>query len=132
MCRAVGWDSADSLDGTHDDWREPACVADVDRIGMLNGQLRPSTRSDSGRSAHVGHAYLTLGNKNVRWRTSAALGAVREGAVHRLLDGCTQGTCVRAQLKTRPQNSHVVKLERCAKLTNLADASRGLKWPEKQ
>ena len=76
------------------------------------------------RSAHVGHTYLTLGNKNVRSRTSAALGAVREGAVHRLLDTRTQATRVRAPVKVRPQNSHVVKLERCAKLTDLSDLRR--------
>ena len=78
----------------------------------------------AGRSAHVGHTYLTLGNKNVRSRTSAALGAVREGAVHRLLDTRTQATRVRAPVKVRPQNSHVVKLERCAKLTDLSDLRR--------
>ena len=81
-----------------------------------------------GRSAHVGHAYLTLGNENVRWRTSAALGAVRDAAVHRPLDTCTQATRARARVKVRPQNSHVVKLERCAKLTDLSDlmlADRG-------
>ena len=73
------------------------------------------------RSAHVGHAYLTLGNKNVRSRTSAALGAVREGAVHRPLDTRTQATRARARVKIRPQNSHVAKLERCPKLTKFSD-----------
>ena len=43
---------------------------------------------------------------------------MREGAVHRLLDTRTQATRVRAPVKVRPQNSHVVKLERCAKLTD--------------
>ena len=47
-----------------------------------------------------------------------------DAAVHRLLDGRTQGTCVRAPVNVRPQNSHVVKLERCAKLTNLSDLRR--------
>ena len=81
-----------------------------------------------GRSAHIGHTYLTNSNKSVRSRTSAALGAVREGAVHRLLDAGTETTSGRAGVKTRPQNSHVVKLERCAKLTELSDlmlADRG-------
>jgi hypothetical protein len=62
-------------------------------------------------SAHVGNAYLRKGNTFLRWRTSAVLAAVREGAVHRLLDTCTETTRGRAQVKTRPQNSHVVKLE---------------------
>ena len=82
----------------------------------------------SGLSAPLGNANLTLGNTCVRSRTVAALGVVCDAAVHRLLDGCTQGTCVRAPVKTRPQNSHVVKLERCAKLTDLSDlmlANRG-------
>ena len=53
---------------------------------------------------------------------------MREGAVHRPLDTRTQATRARARVKIRPQNSHVVKLERCAKLTELSDlmlADRG-------
>ena len=82
------------------------------------------------RSAHllVGNPYLTLGNENVRSRTSAALGVVRDAAVHRPLDTHTQATRACVRVKVRPQNSHVVKLERCAKLTDLSDlmlADRG-------
>ena len=80
------------------------------------------------RSAHLGNPYLTLGNENVRSRTSAALGVVRDAAVHRPLDTHTQATRARVRVKVRPQNSHVVKLERCAKLTDLSDlmlADRG-------
>jgi hypothetical protein len=53
-------------------------------------------------------------------RTSAALGIVRDAAVHRLLDTCTETTGGRAQVKIRPQNSNEVKLERCAKLTKVS------------
>ena len=65
-------------------------------------------------SAHLGNPYLTLGNENVRSRTSAALGVVCDAAVHRPLDTHTQATRARVRVKFRPQNSHVVKLERCA------------------
>ena len=67
-------------------------------------------------SAPLGHANLTLGNTCVRSRTSGALAAVRDGAVHRLLDTHTETArgCVR--VKVRRQNSHGVKLERSAKL----------------
>ena len=67
---------------------------------------------------------MTLGNTCVRSRTSGALAAVCDGAVHRLLDTRTQATRVRAPVKVRPQNSHVVKLERCPKLTDLSDLRR--------
>ena len=53
-------------------------------------------------SAHVGNADLRKGNDFLRSRTSAALGVVREGAVHRLLGTCTQTARGRAQVKTRP------------------------------
>ena len=46
---------------------------------------------------------------------------MRDAAVHRPLDTRTQATRARARVKVRPQNSHVVKLERCAKLTDLSD-----------
>ena len=49
------------------------------------------------------------------------LGVVSDAAVHRPLDTRTQATRARARVKVRPQNSHVVKLERCAKLTALSD-----------
>ena len=81
-----------------------------------------------GRSARVGNADLRKGNIFLRSRTSAALGVVRDAAVHRPLDTGTQATRARARVKVRPQNSHVVKLERCAKLTELSDlmlADRG-------
>ena len=68
---------------------------------------------------------LTNSNKNVRWRISAALAAVREAADHRLLDGRTQGRRAlgaRAPVKVRPQKSHGEKLlERCAKLRKVLD-----------
>ena len=80
-------------------------------------------------SAHLGNPYLTLGNENVRSRTSAALGVVRDAAVHRPLDThIYTATRAHVRVKFRPQNSHVVKLERCAKLTDLSDlmlADRG-------
>ena len=61
---------------------------------------------------------------------SMAVGVVREAADHLLLDAGTETPRGRAGVKTRPQNSHVVKLERCAKLTDLSDlrcADRGAK-----
>ena len=64
----------------------------------------------------------------LRSRTSAPLGVVRDAAVHGLLDASTETARGHAGVKTRPQNSHVVKLERCAKLTDLSDlmlANRG-------
>ena len=82
--------------------------------------------------AHVGDANLTLGNTCVRSRTSAALGVVCDAAVHRLLDTCTETAYGRAQVKTRPQNSHVVKLERCAKLTDLSGSEARRPWPMKR
>ena len=57
-----------------------------------------------------------------------ARGRARSRRPHRLLDAVTETTSGRAGVKTRPQNSHVVKLERCAKLTDLSDlmlADRG-------
>ena len=54
---------------------------------------------------------------------------MRDAAVHRPLDTHTQATRARVRVKFRPQNSHVVKLERCAKLTDLSDlmlADRGV------
>ena len=92
---------------------------------LLVGTCLPDTLR---LSAHLGDADLTNSNKNVRSRSGGALGAVREAADHLLLDTCTETTRGRAQVKTRPQNSHVVKLERCAKLTDLSDlmlADRG-------
>ena len=74
-------------------------------------------------SAHVGYNYIDLrkGNSFLRSRTSAALGSiVRDAAVHRLLDTCTETTGGRAQVKIRPQNSNEVKLVRCAKLTKVS------------
>ena len=80
------------------------------------------------RSAHVGNADLRKVNDFLRSRTGAALGVVRDAAVHRLLDTRTQATRVRAPVKVRPQNSHVVKLERCAKLTDFSDLRRADSW----
>ena len=77
-----------------------------------------------GRSAHEGNADLRNVNDFLRSRTGAALATVREGAVHRSLDTCTQATRARARVKVRPQNSHVVKLERCPKLTQVSDLRR--------
>ena len=59
-------------------------------------------------------------NSFLRSCTSAALGIVRDAAIHRLLDTCTETTGGRAQVKIRPQNSNEVKLERCAKLTKVS------------
>ena len=84
-------------------------------------QLGQAQAIDVRRSAHLGNPYLTLGNENVRSRTSAALAAVREAADHRLLDARTQGTRARAPVKVRPQKSHGEKLERCAKLRKVSD-----------
>ena len=69
---------------------------------------------------YVGNLDLRKGNSFLRSRTSAALGIVRDAAVHRLLDTCTETTGGRAQVKIRPQNSNEVKLERCAKLTKVS------------
>ena len=85
-----------------------------------------------GRSARVGNADLRKGNIFLRSVTRSvsgrALAAVREAAVHRLLDAGTETTSGRAGVKTRPQNSHVVKLESSPQLTKLSDlrcADRG-------
>ena len=88
--------------------------------------------TDIRRSARVGNADLRKGNIFLRSVTRSvsgrALAAVREAAVHRLLDAGTETTSGRAGVKTRPQNSHVVKLESSPQLTKLSDlrcADRG-------
>ena len=72
-----------------------------------------------------GNIFLRSVTRSVSGR---ALAAVREAAVHRLLDAGTETTSGRAGVKTRPQNSHVVKLESSPQLTKLSDlrcADRG-------
>ena len=44
------------------------------------------------RDTYVGNLDLRKGNTFLRSRTSAALGILRDAAVHRLLDTCTETT----------------------------------------
>ena len=109
------------------------------------GPLGPHTNRDihlgrPGRSAHVGNADLRKGNTFLRSRTSAALGVVREGAVHRFLDTCTETTRGRAQVKTQDPTSKLarsereVKLsgERVPKLTECLRSEARRPWPMKR
>ena len=133
--------------------REATRVSLADRVSLLfrnsptyrkermcplfyGNQKTPFGRPNSDRrrilfrrlSAHVGDAHLRKSNTFLRSRLGRALAAVREDAVHRPLDTRTQDTCVRAPVKIRPQNSHVVKLESSPQLTELSDlrcADRG-------
>ena len=75
-------------------------------------------------SAHLGDADLTNSNKNVRSRSGRALGAVREAADHLLLDAGTETPRGRAGVKTRPQLTHVVKLESVPQLRKVSDLMR--------
>ena len=76
-------------------------------------------------SARLGNANLTNGNENVRSRSGDALGVVREGAARPLLDTGTETACGYAGVKTRPQNSLVVKLESVPQLTLVTDLMHG-------
>ena len=61
-----------------------------------------------------------------------ALAAVREAAVHRLLDAGTETTSGRAGVKTRPQKSHTVKLESLPQLTEVSDLeARRPRWSQR-
>ena len=53
------------------------------------------------------------------------LGVVREGAARPLLDTGTETACGYAGVKTRPQNSLVVKLESVPQLTLVTDLMHG-------
>jgi hypothetical protein len=90
-----------------------SAIADVQTLVSVSPKS-PRVKRPPHRNAD-----LRKGNTFLRSRTGAALGVVRDAAVHRLLDAGTETTSGRAGVKTRPQNSHVVKLERCAKLTVL-------------
>ena len=65
-----------------------------------------------------------MGNFFLRSRLRGALGAVREAADHRLLDARTQAPRGRARVKTRPQLTHVVKLESAPQLRKVSDLKR--------
>ena len=102
------------------------------RAVYMHNTYRLHKQVNYRRSARVGNADLRKGNIFLRSVTRSvsgrALAAVREAAVHRLLDAGTETTSGRAGVKTRPQNSHVVKLESSPQLTKLSDlrcADRG-------